>query len=71
MIFKTEDGRSVEMEVYGHYEDVEIDEAYYLDSEEDVTQEDIEYILDTYAAEIQEILMERHQMSFDFENADY
>lgn len=69
MVFKTENGREVEIEFYGDYDDVQVDDAYYLDGDEDVSGEDIEYILDRYGAEIDDILRER-QMSFSFPEND-
>lgn len=59
MILTNAEGRKIEVMFYGDYECPEVDEAYYVDTEEDVTEEDIEYILGTYDSEIHEHLMER------------
>jgi len=53
MLVKNNDGREIEIHVYGnHSDDIQIDEAFYLDSNDDVTDEDIEYIMDYYADDI-------------------
>ena len=50
MIVKDQLDREIEISIYGLYEDdIQIDEAAYFDSEEEVSDETIEYILDTYA----------------------
>lgn len=67
MIFKNEDGRAVEMEVWGGMDDVQVDEAYYVDTGEEVSGEDVEFILDRYAAEVEEILQEKQQLCFDLD----
>jgi hypothetical protein len=65
MIVKNESGREIMIEVYGTTEDIEIDEAYYLDDEEDITEEDLDYIKDVFATELQEAASSC-QLSFDF-----
>lgn len=67
MIVNNKDGRQIEIVFMGDYEAPEVDEAYYIDSEDDVSDDDIEYIMRVYGAEIQELL--ELQGSFDFEEA--
>lgn len=58
MIVQNAEGREVYINVFGDAEDPQIDEAYYVDSDDDmVTKDDLEYILYTYAVEIEEELM--------------
>lgn len=60
MVLKNEQGREIEISFFGTYEDIQVEEVWYLDSEEDeVSEEDIEYIKDTYAFEIEEVLNEQ------------
>lgn len=60
MILKDQDGRDVELYVSGRYEDdITIDEIYYLDSSDDVSDETIDYIYDTYAEEIYQCWYEK------------
>lgn len=61
MVVKTETGRRIEIEFYGDYDDVQVDECYYLDGDEneEVSEDDIAYVMDRYAAEIDECLLNR------------
>jgi hypothetical protein len=60
MIVKDSTGREVYITVYGRYiDDIEIDEAYYMDDESDVPNDEIDFILDNYASEIEEAWMDR------------
>jgi hypothetical protein len=54
MLVTDKQGREVEIEIYGRYEDdIEITEAQYVDeSLGEVSDETIDYILDTYSSEI-------------------
>lgn len=46
-------GREIYISVYGKYEDdIQIDEAYYVDTEEDVPDDVIAYIYENYASEM-------------------
>jgi hypothetical protein len=55
MIGYLKDGRQVEFSVFGRYEDdLTIDDIYFTESEDEVSQEDIDYIEKTYAQEIYE-----------------
>jgi hypothetical protein len=59
MIGYTKDGREVEFSVFGRYEDdLTIDDAYFVDSDEEVSQQDIDYIEKNYAQEIYEKWLE-------------
>jgi hypothetical protein len=50
MKVKDKSGRQIEISVYGRYEDdIQIDEAYYTDSEEEVSDETLDYIYSQYA----------------------
>lgn len=53
MKVKDKDGREIQISVSGRYEDdIQIDEAYYVDSEEEVLDDVIDYIQSQYADEI-------------------
>ena len=53
MLVQDSKGREVEISVYGRYDDdIQIDEAVYVDGDEEVPEEEIEYISETYADEI-------------------
>lgn len=46
-------GREVYISVYGRdADDIEIDEAYYVDNNDDVPEKEIEYIMDVFSDEI-------------------
>jgi hypothetical protein len=50
-----QNGKELEFSVYGRYEDdIQIDEIYYLESEDEVTDETIDYVLDAYSDVISE-----------------
>lgn len=53
MIVKDKKGNEIEISIGGAYEDdIQIEEAAYFDSDDEVSDETIDYILDTYADEI-------------------
>lgn len=55
MLVKDKNGREIEITVYGRYgDDIEIDEAYYTDTDEEVGEDVIEYIYENYADEMYE-----------------
>lgn len=55
MIVKDSAGRSVEIQVSGSdMDDIMIDSADYVDSDQEVPEEEIEYIYNAYAGEIEE-----------------
>lgn len=49
MIVKDEQGRELEIEIGGESDDVQITTAYYLDSDEEVSHETLDFIMQTYA----------------------
>ena len=53
MLVKDKRGNEIEISVYGQYEDdIQIDQADYVHSDDEVPESTIDYILDTYASEI-------------------
>ena len=70
MEIKNKDGREIEVSVYGKYDDdIQIEEAYYTDDNSDASDEDIEYIYNTYGDELYQLWYESHQ-GIDFDS-DY
>lgn len=69
MVVENKDGRKIEIMLMGDYESPQVDDAYYLDSDdEEVTDDDLEYILGRYDAEILEHLLAQHEgMIEDYE----
>lgn len=67
---KNKQGRAIEITIYGEsYDDLQIEEAYYLDdSEEDVTDTDIEYIMNNYGDEMYEEYINNVMCAADFYN---
>lgn len=59
MIVQDSRGNEVEISVYGDYDDVQVEEAYYTEMDGIVSDDEIEYILDNYAESIYEELAER------------
>lgn len=60
-LVKDQLGREIEIAICGDYDDIHIDEAYYIDFEEEVTDETIEYILDTQYDKLSECWFEKQQ----------
>lgn len=57
MIVKNAQGREIEIDgISGPSDDIQIEACYYVDTPEhhEVDQDDIDYILDRYAAELEE-----------------
>ena len=55
MIVKDQSGREIEISVSGRYDDdIQIEEASYVDSDEEVSEETIEFIQDKFADKIYE-----------------
>lgn len=53
MLVMDSTGRQAQIEVYGkHDDDIQIVEAYYLDTGEDLHDEEVDYIMRTYDSEI-------------------
>ena len=53
MIVKNAFGREIEIDgVCGEADDVQIDNCFYVDGDEEVTSEDIDYIMHTYGDEL-------------------
>lgn len=67
MLVKNKLGRELEITVYGKYDDdIQIDDAVYLDNDEEVSDEDIEYITKHYADEIyQEWIENKSSEAYD------
>lgn len=61
MIVKDENGRELEISVYGSFgDDIQIDDAHYLDDHDAlVTDDTIEYIYETYPNELQDEWLDR------------
>ena len=61
MIVKDKNGREIEVNgVYGSYaDDIQIEEAYYIDTQEDVDDSLLDYIYNTYHSEIFEAWLDR------------
>jgi len=59
MILKDKNNREVEVGVYGEYDDVQIDEAVYVDTGEDASDEVVDYLMSTYGDELFEAFQER------------
>lgn len=51
-------GREIELSVCGAQDDVQIDECYYVDGDDEVTNEDIDFIYHTYGDELYGAYME-------------
>ena len=64
MVCKTENGTEIEINVCGDYDDMQVDEAYYIDPSmpDTVSDEDIAYVLEEYAADLEEQLRDKHIM---------
>jgi len=53
MLVKDSKGKEVEIFVYGqHDDDIQIDEAYYTNDNSEVSDDEIEWIMDSYASDI-------------------
>lgn len=69
MIFTDKDGREIELEVSGRYEDdVQIDNAWYTnaDDKEDVTDDTLDYIRDTQGDKLVDLWFEHQRDEADF-----
>lgn len=67
MLVKDRQGREIEITVFGTAaDDVQINEAFYLFSDEDVSESTIDYILDTYGAELEQEWFESQVSRADF-----
>lgn len=68
MIVKNKDGREIEIEsVYGKYDDdIQIEEAYYVDTGEEVSEKDIDYIMDAYSSEIYDMWFQNGIMAAEY-----
>lgn len=71
MIVKDKQGREIEINIYGTDEDdLQIDYAAYMDSEEEVDDETIEYLLEAYADEIYTEWIENRSSKADYNYGD-
>lgn len=66
LTLKDKDGREVELSVYGQHDDVQIDEAYYTDTGEDVPDNVVDYLMDTYGDKLFEAFQENQVDRADF-----
>ena len=52
---KDENGNDLEFSIYGKYDDdIQIDEIYYINSEDEVSETTIDYVMDRYSNDIYE-----------------
>jgi hypothetical protein len=55
MIYKNKNGDGIELEVYGKYDDdIQVSDAYYTHKEGEVSDDEIEYVMENYSSEIYE-----------------
>jgi hypothetical protein len=55
MLYKNKQGEEIELELYGKYDDdIQVSNAYYADKEGEVSDDEIEYIMEYYSSEIYE-----------------
>ena len=67
MICHLSNGRVVEIAgVYGAEDDIQISEASYVDSDEEVAEEDLAEIYESYGAELYEAWFDRQVSRADF-----
>jgi hypothetical protein len=60
MIVKDSKGKEVEISVYGNDpDDIQIDEAFYVETKEDVSDDEIQYIYDAYSDSIYESWLDK------------
>lgn len=62
MIF-TFENREIEISVYGDFDDVQVSEAFYTDTKEDVPDYIIDLLLDENAGNVYEYLYEKQVMN--------
>jgi hypothetical protein len=56
MLVKDEKGREIEISVYEKYEDdIQIDDANYIDSDDEVSEDTLDYIYSQYADAMYEV----------------
>lgn len=64
MLVKDSSGRDVEIEIGGSYsDDIQIESASYLDSDEEVIDSEIDFIMDRYADKIEEEFIQNGVMA--------
>jgi len=68
MILRNEKNQKVHIEFFGDLDDPQYEEAYYLDSDEEVSEDDVDFILYTYAADIDGELRSKARDSYFLED---
>lgn len=59
MILKDKKGNPLEVFVNGEFNDITIEDICYLDSDDDVPEETMQYVYDTYSDELRDAYMDK------------